>query len=217
MIALGVLVSGGGTNLQAILDAIDAGTLAARVAIVISNKPDAGALARAKAHGVPSVVIDHRAYSSRESFDAALVAELTARGVSYVVLAGFMRIVTRTFLDAFPMRVVNVHPSLLPSFPGTSAQKDALLHGVKVTGCTVHFVDPGTDTGPIIAQAAVPVLEGDDAPALAARILEKEHVLLPTVLQWLADGRVEVIPRTSGQGGGRCRVKGVPKTVLGVE
>jgi phosphoribosylglycinamide formyltransferase-1 len=192
MIVLGVLVSGGGTNLQAILDAVAAKTLDAKVAVVISNVAGAGALARAEKAGVPTVVVDHRAYASRAEFDAALVAELRQRAVDYVVLAGFMRIVTPTLLDAFRFRVVNVHPALLPSFPGVDAQGQAFRYGVRVAGCTVHFVDAGTDTGPIIAQEAVPVLEGDDEAALKARILVKEHEVLPRVLQWCAEGRVRV-------------------------
>jgi phosphoribosylglycinamide formyltransferase-1 len=192
MIALGVLVSGSGTNLQAILDAIAMGTLDARVAVVVSNVAGAGALGRAEKAGVPTVVIDHRAFPDRPSFDAALALELRTRGVEYVVLAGFMRLVTPTLLGAFPMRVLNVHPALLPAFPGVDAQAQALRYGVRVSGCTVHFVDAGTDTGPIVAQATVPVLEGDDEDALRARILEKEHELLPRVLQWCAEGRVTV-------------------------
>jgi phosphoribosylglycinamide formyltransferase-1 len=192
MIVLGVLVSGGGTNLQAIFDAIAAKTLDAKVAVVISNVAGAGALVRAEKAGVPAVVLDHRAYATRAAFDAAVVAELRQRGVEYVVLAGFMRIVTPTLLDAFPMRIVNVHPALLPSFPGVDAQAQAFRYGVRIAGCTVHFVDAGTDTGPIIAQEAVPVLDGDDEEALKARILAKEHEVLPRVLQWCAEGRVRV-------------------------
>lgn len=194
MIALGVLVSGGGTNLQAILDAVERKKLDARVAIVVSNKVGAGGLERAARAKVPSVVIDHKAHASREGFDQAVVDALHAHGVEWVVLAGFMRIVTPVLLSAFPMRVVNIHPALLPSFPGVDAQKQAFDHGVRVTGCTVHLVDSGTDTGPIVAQRAVPVLDGDDLDALSARILAAEHELLPEVLQWIAEGRVAVGP-----------------------
>lgn len=189
---LGVLVSGSGTNLQAVLDAIAAGKLAAKVGVVVSNVANAGALERAKAAKVPAIVVDHKAFSSRSAFDAGVVEVLQAHRVDCVVLAGFMRIVTATLLDAFPHRVVNVHPALLPSFPGVHGQRQALEHGVKVAGCTVHFVDSGTDTGPIIAQAAVPVVDGDDEASLTARILEKEHELLPAALQWIAEGRVSV-------------------------
>jgi phosphoribosylglycinamide formyltransferase-1 len=214
VITLGVLVSGGGTNLQAILDAIAAERLDARVGVVISNVAGAGGLARAEKAGVPTRVIDHRAHASREAFDAAVVDALRAHGAEHVVLAGFMRLVTRVLLEAFPMRVVNIHPALLPSFPGVDAQAQALRHGVRVTGCTVHFVDAGCDSGPIVAQAAVPVLEGDDVDALRARILEKEHALLPMVLQWIAEGRVTVEPREGGRA--RVRVAGVQSAAVGV-
>ncbi len=205
---LGVLVSGSGTNLQAILDAIAAGTLEAKVGVVISNVATAKALDRAKAAGVPAIVVDHKAFASRAAFDAAIVEVLQAHHVDCVVLAGFMRIVTSTILDAFPSRVVNVHPALLPAFPGVHAQRQALEYGVAISGCTVHFVDAGTDTGPIIAQAAVPVLDTDDEAALSARILEKEHELLPMVLQWLAEGRV-VVEQPEGR---RPRVRVRPRS-----
>jgi phosphoribosylglycinamide formyltransferase-1 len=213
MITLGVLVSGGGTNLQAILDAIAARTLDARVAVVVSNVAGVGAIARAEKAEVATIVVDHRAYADRSSFDAKVVETLKEHAVDYVVLAGFMRLVTPTLLDAFPMRVVNVHPALLPAFPGVNAQARALEYGVRVTGCTVHFVDTGTDTGPIIAQAIVPVLEGDDADALRERILAREHELLPRVLQWCAEGRVRVEPRDGERA--RVRVAGVGSTLTG--
>jgi phosphoribosylglycinamide formyltransferase-1 len=199
MLKLGVLVSGSGTNLQAILDATRDRRLAAEVAVVISNKPDAHALVRAREAGVATAVLDHRAHASREAFDGALVETLRQHGVEWVVLAGFMRIVTRVLLDAFPMRVINIHPALLPAFPGVDAQAQALAYGVKVTGCTVHFVDTGTDTGPILAQAAVPVLEGDTIDSLRARLLVTEHALLISSLQLVATGKVEVTPGKVGQ------------------
>jgi phosphoribosylglycinamide formyltransferase-1 len=202
-VILGVLASGGGTNLQAILDAIASGSLDARVAVVISNVPGAGALDRARSAGVEALVIDHKGFADRRAFDAAVVEALRLRGVEIVVLAGFMRVVTDVLLDAFPSRVVNIHPALLPAFPGVHAQAQALAHGVRVAGCTVHFVDGGTDTGPIIAQAAVPVLEDDDVASLTARILAKEHELLPQVLQWIGEGRVQV----DASGAGRTRVR----------
>ncbi len=192
MIVLGVLVSGSGTNLQAILDAIHRRELDARVGVVVSNRAGAGGLERAARADVPGVVVDHKAHPNREAFDQVVVDTLCAHRVEWVVLAGFMRIVTPVLLSAFPMRVVNIHPALLPSFPGVDAQKQALDHGARVTGCTVHMVDRGTDTGPILAQRAVPVLEGDDLESLKARILEAEHALLPEVLQWIAEGRVTV-------------------------
>ncbi|MCW5837922.1 MAG: phosphoribosylglycinamide formyltransferase [Labilithrix sp.] len=200
---LGVLVSGSGTNLQAILDAIEAGDLKAKVGVVVSNVATAKALDRAKAARVPAIVVDHKAFPSREAFDAAVVEVLQAHRVDCVVLAGFMRLVTPTVLDAFPNRVVNVHPALLPAFPGVRAQRQALEYGVSISGCTVHFVDAGTDTGPIIAQAPVPVLDADDEATLTARILQKEHELLPIVLQWIAEGRVVV----EHPEGGRPRVR----------
>jgi phosphoribosylglycinamide formyltransferase-1 len=203
VIVLGVLVSGSGTNLQAILDAIRQGTLEARVAVVVSNVPDAGAIERARTAGVETVVIDHRGFADRAAFDAAVLRVLRERGVELVVLAGFMRMLTPVLLDAFPMRVVNVHPALLPAFPGVRGQRQALDYGVRVAGCTVHFVDGGTDTGPIIAQAAVPVNDDDDEATLTARILEKEHELLPRVLGWIAQGRVAVEVGEAGDGARR--------------
>jgi len=214
MISLGVLVSGGGTNLQAILDAMAARTLDARIEVVLSNVPGAGALARAERAGIPTVLLDHRAYADRPAFDAAIVRELRARGVDYVVLAGFMRLLTPTLLDAFPMRVINVHPALLPAFPGVNAQAQAFRYGVRIAGCTVHFVDAGTDTGPIIAQAVVPVLDDDDEHALKERILVQEHALLPKVLQWCAEGRVRVEAPSAG-GRARVRVSGASTALLG--
>ena len=200
---LGVLVSGTGSNLQAILDAVADKRLDARVAVVVSNVPGAGGLARAQAMGVEAVVVDHTKYADRRTFDAALVEVLRARGVEVIVLAGFMRLVTDVLLGAFPMRVVNVHPSLLPAFPGVHSQKQAFDYGVRVTGCTVHLVDGGTDTGPILAQAAVPVEEDDDAESLRLRILAREHELLPRVLQWMAEGRLSI----EAVAGGRARVR----------
>ena len=203
VIVLGVLVSGSGTNLQAILDAIAARTIDARIAVVVSNVPDAKALDRARAAGVETVVVDHNGFADRSAFDAAVVRVLRERGVELVVLAGFMRLLTPVLLDAFPMRIVNVHPALLPAFPGIRGQRQALDYGVRVAGCTVHFVDRGTDTGPIIAQATVPVHDDDDEATLTARILEKEHELLPRVLGWIAQGRVSVEAGEAGDGARR--------------
>jgi len=204
---LGVLVSGSGTNLQAILDAVADGRLDASVRLVVSNKADARALERAAKAGVPTRVLGHRDYPSREAFDAELVRVLKDTGVGLVVLAGFMRLLTPTFLRAFPGRIVNIHPALLPAFPGVHAQEQALRYGVKVTGCTVHFVDEGVDTGPIIAQRSVPVDDDDDVATLTARILEQEHQLLVEVLQAIAAGRVELVEE---EGGGRSRVRTRP-------
>lgn len=191
-----VLVSGSGTNLQAILDAVEGERLDARVRLVLSNKPAVKALDRAHAAGVPTRVLSHKEFAHRDAYDAELVKVIreafagSARG--WVVLAGFMRILTPTFLDAFPNRVINIHPSLLPAFPGVNAQLQAVAHGVRISGCTVHLVDAGTDTGKILAQAAVPVLETDDEHTLGARILEQEHRLLPGVLQAIAEGKLAV-------------------------
>ena len=193
-IRLGVLVSGSGTNLGAIFDSIEKKTLDAEVAVVVSNKEQATGLDRARARNVPAVFIDHKKFADRSAFDSSVVDVLKKHGAQWVVLAGFMRIVTPTLLDAFPMRVINIHPALLPAFPGAHALKLAIDYGVKVSGCTVHFVDAGTDTGPIIAQAVVPVESGDDEAALAKRILVEEHKLLSRVLQWASEGRIEVTP-----------------------
>jgi len=188
---VGVLASGSGTNLQALLDAAAGGRLGpARLAAVGVNVPGCGALARAQAAGVPTFVVNHRDFPSREQFDVALLAALRAHGCELIVLAGFMRILTPLFLDAFAERVINIHPSLLPAFPGVDAQGQAFRAGVKVAGCTVHFVEAGVDSGPIIAQVAVPVLDDDDASALRARILAEEHKILPAVVRAMAEGRV---------------------------
>jgi phosphoribosylglycinamide formyltransferase-1 len=200
---LGVLISGSGTNLGAILAAVEGGRLDARVKVVISNREAAGGLERARAAGVPTRVLSHKAYATREAFDGAIVETLRDAGAQWVVLAGFMRVVTPVLLDAFKDRVINIHPALLPAFPGVDAQAQAIAYGVRVAGCTVHFVDPGVDTGPIIAQAAVQVEDGDDRDKLAARILEKEHELLVRVISWIAEGRVRIV---EGEPGGRRRV-----------
>jgi len=201
---LGVLVSGSGTNLQAILDATKAGALDAEVRVVVSNQPGARALERAAAAGVATTVISHREFPDRASFDGRLVAALREAGVSHVVLAGFMRLVTPVLLDAFPWRVINIHPALLPAFPGVHAQRQALAYGVKIAGCTVHFVDRGTDSGPVIAQSAVPVHEDDTEESLGARILVEEHRLLVAAIGAIADGSVRVV---EGAGGARPRVE----------
>ena len=186
------------------------------MALVISNKAGAAGLARAEAAGVPACVIPHGDYPDRASFEAALVAELRGAGVDIVVLAGFMRLLTHAFLDAFSNRVVNIHPALLPAFPGVDAQAQALAYGARITGCTVHFVDAGTDTGPVIAQAAVPILEGDDRDTLAARILPREHELLVRALGWIAAGKVIVLPPAAPGGRAVVRVQG-ERTFFGLE
>jgi phosphoribosylglycinamide formyltransferase-1 len=215
MIRIGVLISGEGTNLQAVLDAIADKRLDAQISCVLSNVPSAGGLERARKAGVPDVVVNHRDYATREAFDTAVVRELIDRKTDYVVLAGFMRLVTGVLLDAFPMRVINIHPALLPAFPGINAQGQALAYGVRLTGCTVHFVDAGTDTGPILAQAVVPVLDDDDDESLRARVLVEEHALLPRALQWIAERRVTVSPGRAPGDRPRVTVRGV-KTAIGL-
>ncbi len=187
---VGVLVSGSGTNLQALLDAEERGDLdPARIAVVISNRPGVPALQRALDAKKPAVIVDHKTFPDREAFEAQLLETLRDYDVELVVLAGFMRVLTSHFIDRFPQRIVNTHPSLLPAFPGVDAPAQALAHGVKVSGVTIHFVDTSLDGGPIIAQVAVPVLAGDDAHALQARIQREEHRLLPQVVQRLAAGK----------------------------
>jgi phosphoribosylglycinamide formyltransferase-1 len=193
---IGVLASGGGTNLQSLIDTWQRGALApADLVVVGANVAGCFALERARKAGIPTFVLSHKAFASREDFDRALVAELRSQGVELVVLAGFMRVLTPVFLGAFPHRVINIHPALLPAFPGIHGQKQALDYGVKLAGCTVHFVDAGTDTGPIIAQAAVPVLPGDNEDSLRERILSEEHKLLPAVVRAVAAGQVVVAGR----------------------
>ena len=201
---LGVLVSGRGTNLEAILQASAEGRLGAVPVLVLSDRAGAPALEKAAARGVPAEVVPRSAFATPESFEAALVHRLRQGGVDLVALAGFLRVLGPTFLSAFPGRVLNIHPSLLPSFPGLNAPRQALAYGVKVTGCTVHFVDEQVDHGPIILQAAVPVLAGDTEESLAARILAEEHRLFPEAIRLVAEGRVRVEGRVVlAEGGGR--------------
>jgi phosphoribosylglycinamide formyltransferase-1 len=198
-----VLVSGNGTNLQALLDAGTRGDLGpARISLVGSNRPGCPALARAERAGVPSFALDHRSYPSRAGFDQDVQERITAAGVQLVVLAGFMRILTAEFVQAFAGRMINIHPALLPAFPGLHPQRQALDHGVKVSGATVHFVEEGADTGPIIAQAAVPVLDDDDEESLTRRIFAEEHRLLPAVVRAIAEGRVRLEGRRVRVAGG---------------
>jgi phosphoribosylglycinamide formyltransferase-1 len=186
--SLGVLISGRGSNLQAILDAIAAGRLDATVRIVISNRADAAGLRRAADSGVETLVLDHTTFASRAAYDRALADALRARGVGLVCLAGFMRVLGPDFLDAFPNAILNVHPSLLPAFPGVAAQQQAWHHGVKITGATVHLVTAALDGGPIVLQAAVPVRHDDTAETLAARILIEEHRIYPEAVRIVLDG-----------------------------
>lgn len=189
---LGILASGRGSNFAAILDAIDAGRCPAEVVILISDRPDAQALERAAAHAIPTAVVEPAAHPDREKYDLQVVERLQAAGVQLVCLAGYMRIVTPAFLAAFPDRVINIHPALLPSFPGLHAQRQALEYGVKVSGCTVHFVDEGVDSGPIILQQAVAVQNDDTEESLSARILVEEHKLYPEAVRRLARGEVSL-------------------------
>ena len=185
---LGVLISGRGSNLQALIDAIADGSLHAEIALVLSNKADAAGLDRARAAGIETLVLDHRSFSSRSDYDATLAQELRSRGVSLVCLAGFMRLIGPRLLDEFPQAILNIHPSLLPSFPGVDAQRQALDHGVKVTGATVHIVTGELDGGPIVIQAAVPVRDDDTVDRLSARILIEEHRLYPEAVRIMLDG-----------------------------
>lgn len=191
-VKLGVLISGRGSNLQSIIDAILRGDLKAEIRLVISNRPDAQGLERARRHGIETVVIEHRGFPSREDFDRAMVGALRERSVELVACAGFMRLFSSVMLEAFPDRIMNIHPGLLPAFPGMHAQRDALAHGVQIAGCTVFFVAPGVDDGPIIVQAAVPVLPGDDEQRLSARILQQEHRIYPHAIRLYQQGRLEV-------------------------
>jgi phosphoribosylglycinamide formyltransferase 1 len=185
---LGVLISGRGSNLQALIDAIAERRLDASIAVVISNREDAEGLEKARRAGIESVVLSHRGWPSRDDYDRAVVRELTSRDVGLVCLAGFMRLVGTPLLDAFPNAVINIHPSLLPSFPGVDAQRQALDHGVKVSGVTVHLVTPELDGGPIIVQRTVPVFADDTVKSLAARILVEEHRAYPEAVALLLDG-----------------------------
>ena len=189
---LGVLCSGRGTNLQSILAAVESGDISAPVGVVLTDKPDAKALERAEKARIPHFCVDRKQYADKQTFEEALVEKLRAHGVTLVILAGFMRILSPYFVHAFPGRILNIHPSLLPSFGGAHAHRDVLAYGVKVSGCTIHFVDEGMDSGPIILQTAVPVLDGDDEDTLAARVLEQEHKLYPKAIALFLDGKLKI-------------------------
>ena len=189
---IGVLCSGRGSNLASIIAAVERGDIRAEIAVVIADKADAYALERAREKGIPAVAVVYRDYAARADFEDALRAELSTHGVTLIVLAGFMRILTPAFVHAYAGHILNIHPALLPSFPGAHAHRDALSYGVKVSGCTVHFVDEGTDSGPIIMQAAVPVHDDDTEETLAARVLEEEHRIFPEAIRLYVDGRLQM-------------------------
>jgi phosphoribosylglycinamide formyltransferase-1 len=202
--SIAVLVSGSGSNLQAIIDASERGEIPCRVGVVISNKADAYGLVRARKHGIPTEVVDHKAFASREEFDAKLVEIIRESGAELVCLAGFMRVLTPVFVHAFPNRILNIHPALLPSFPGTHGPRQALSYGVRFSGCTVHYLDEGVDTGPVIVQAVVPVYDDDTEDTLAARILVQEHKIYPMAIRLFFSGKLTIEGR-------RVRVSGEPR------
>jgi len=203
VVAAGVLISGAGTNLQAILDRIAVGRLACTLRVVISNRPGVPGLGRAERAGVPTRVIDHRRFAGREEFERAILTALREAEVELVLLAGFDRLITRTLIEAFPLRIMNIHPALLPAFRGLQAQAAARAYGVKIAGATVHFIDEQADHGPIILQGAVPIGPDDTEAEVRDRILAVEHEIYPTAIQFFAEGRLEVEDR-------RVRVRGVP-------
>ena len=190
---LGILCSGRGSNMQSIMAAIKSGQIKAEIGIVLTDKPEARALQVASDAGIKSVCVNRKACATQQEFEEKLVAELKAANVTLVVLAGFMRILSPYFVDAYRHQILNIHPSLLPSFGGAHAHRDVLAYGTKVSGCTIHFVDEGMDHGPIILQDTVPVLDGDTEETLAARVLEKEHILYPRAIELFVDGRLELL------------------------
>src|ERR671925_872934 len=191
-VSIGVLISGSGTNLQSIIDAVEAKKLDAKIQLVLSNKADAYGLVRAQKHGIPTEVLDHKSFSNREAYDQTVVDLLRGRGVELVVLAGFMRLLSPVFVKAYSNRIMNIHPALLPAFPGLHVQKKALEHGVRFSGCTVHFVNESCDEGPIIIQAVVPVFPDDTEESLSARILKQEHRIYPRAIQLYSEGRLRI-------------------------
>lgn len=188
-----ILISGRGSNMESLLAAVAAGTLPVRVAAVLSNRPDAAGLQSAAAQGVPTRVVDHKQFVDRAAFDAAMSEAIDAFAPDLVVLAGFMRILSEGFVRRYEGRLMNIHPSLLPAFPGLHTHRKALDEGVRVHGCTVHFVTPTLDHGPVVVQAAVPVLDDDDEAALAARVLAQEHRVYPQAVRWFAEGRLRLV------------------------
>ena len=205
MTKLAVLCSGRGTDLQSIIDAIESGYLQAEIVVVLTDKPNVGALQRAESAGIKNFCVDRKKFPSRAEFEAELLQHLA--GVDLVVLAGFMRILSADFVRRFEGRLMNIHPSLLPAFPGAHAHRDVLAYGAKISGCTVHFVDEGTDSGPIILQAAVEVREDDTEETLAARVLEQEHIIYPRAIKLFIDGRLKIVGRRVEIGGGNMKIK----------
>lgn len=189
---LGVLASGRGSNFQAIIDSIEAGRLNAAVRLLVVDNPDAFAVERAKKHSIEHLCIDPKDFTTKDDFFLKVAGELKARSVELVILAGFMRVVRKPLIDAFPTRIMNIHPALLPSFPGLHGQRQAVDHGVRISGCTVHFVDEGMDTGPVIIQAAVPVSPNDTEENLSERILKLEHRIFPEAIRLFSEGRLRV-------------------------
>jgi phosphoribosylglycinamide formyltransferase-1 len=196
MLKLGVLASGRGSNFQAIIDAIESGRLKASIELLVVDNPEAFAIKRAEQHNIARLFVNPKDFATKDDFFAKIAAELKSKGVELVILAGFMRIVRKPLLDAFPMRIMNIHPAILPSFPGLHGQRQAAEYGVRISGCTVHFVDEGMDTGPIIMQAAVPVLPGDTEDSISERILAYEHKVFPEAIRLFSEGRLEVDGRT---------------------
>jgi phosphoribosylglycinamide formyltransferase-1 len=194
-LAMGVLASGRGSNFQSIIDSIESGYLCAEIRLLITDNPAAFAIERAKRHGIEYLVLEPRQFGSRELYYEAVSQELKKRGVDLIVLAGFMRIVGKPLIKAFPDSIMNIHPALLPAFPGLHGQKQAIDYGVKISGCTVHFVDDGMDTGPVIIQAAVPVLDDDTEESLSEKILTFEHKIFPEAIKLFSEGRLEIVGR----------------------
>jgi len=194
MTRLVILISGRGSNMEALFHAVDAGALPVEFAAVISNRTSAAGLATAAARGITTAVFDHTAFPDRAAFDTALMAEIDRYAPDLVVLAGFMRVLTDAFVTHYAGRLINIHPALLPAFPGLHTHERALAAGVKLHGCTVHFVTPEVDVGPIVIQAAVPVLDDDTPETLAARVLAQEHQIYPQAIRWFAEGRLQITP-----------------------
>ncbi len=192
MLTLGVLASGRGSNFQSIIEGIESGFIKAKVAVLITDNPEAYAIERAKNHNIEALIIKPRDFPDKNSYYSHIAEELKKRGVGLIILAGFMRVVGKPLIEEYPSRIMNIHPALLPSFPGLHGQEQAVDYGVKISGCTVHFVDEGVDTGPIIIQTAVPAYEDDTEDTLSERILKQEHKIFPLAIKLFAEGRIKV-------------------------